>query len=624
MCGIVGIFHFDGQAAVDTLILRKMTRILAHRGPDDEGFFVDGAVGFGVRRLSIVDRALGHQPLAGEDGKTWIAYNGEIYNHPELRRALQARGHCFRTNCDTETVVHAYDEYGEEMVEQLRGMFAFALWDGKRKRLLLYRDRLGIKPLYYILLKNTLVFASEIKAVLQYGIPFALDDQVLECYLRLGYVPGERTLFRQVRKLLPGHYLVADTNQQTISLRKYWNLRFQAAGFRDEAYYQQELDRLLQETVAQHRLGEVPQGIFLSGGVDSSAMVAVTAPQASEPTLTFSVGYKDAGETSEFPYARRVANLYHTRHFEYELAMKGFAEALPKLIWHMDEPVADPAAIPLFFIARQAREEITVVHSGEGADEILAGYTIYKRMLWINKLRRLAGRFGTSLLAHSLQLPVIPYRLRRFSEWIEKPLEERYQGVRRLLPAQLLRRLGRNGFPTQTDAHYRRELFRCLYEKSKRYSDLNKMLSIDLQTWLPDDLLVKADKMTMAASVELRVPFLDHRIVEFAAALPCHLKINKGQSKYLLKEIMRKRLPLEILHAPKRGFPVPFGKWLRVGLFPVAQSWVLDSPLLRELFKRQELEKLLQLHRRGKVDLSEEIYGLVCLAVWFDVFAHQA
>jgi asparagine synthase (glutamine-hydrolysing) len=624
MCGIAGIFHLDGERAVERDDLVRMTRIIAHRGPDDEGFFVEGPVGFGVRRLSIVDRALGHQPLTGEDGSIWIAFNGEIYNHPDLRESLIARGHTYRTNCDTETVVHAYEEYGEPMVKQLRGMFAFALWDRKKGRLLLYRDRLGIKPLYYCQLKNTLVFASEVKALLEYGVPFAVEEEVLECSLRLGYVPGERTLFRQVHKLLPGHFLVAGIGNPNVQVHRYWSPRFEPTQDGDEAHYLEQFQGLLDETVAQHRLGEVPQGIFLSGGVDSSSLLAVTAKQVSEPVLTFSVGYREEREISEFPYARRVAKLYGARHFEYELSGKNFAESLPKLIWHMDEAVADPAAIPLFFLSQLAREHITVVHSGEGADEILAGYSIYRKMQRISALQKWAGALGAAILASGLKLPGLSIRLRRYAELIDKPLSRRYHGVRRVLTEELLRQMARDGFPTFEDSRYRLELFSQLYGGSQGYPELNQMLSVDLQSWLPDDLLLKADKMTMAASMELRVPFLDHRVVEFAGGLPCDLKLRNGQSKYLRKKLMQKRVPAEILLAVKRGFRVPLSQWLRGGLYGAARAWLLDSRFLREFLIQDRLEKLLRSHHQAKGDFSSEIYGLACLAIWHDVFAGQA
>jgi asparagine synthase (glutamine-hydrolysing) len=619
MCGIAGIVHLDGSRAADSGALQRMTGTIVHRGPDDEGFYVDGPVGLGVRRLSIVDRAFGHQPLSGEDGNTWIVFNGEIYNHPDLCEQLAARGHRYRTRCDTETVVHAYEEYGERMVEQLRGMFAFALWDRARKRVLLYRDRLGIKPLYYARWNNTLLFSSEVKAILEYGVPFDVNESVMECYLRLGYVPGERTLFTNVFKLLPGHYLAANVGTGDMNVQRYWELCLEPNEDLQDKECEQEFERLMFETVAQHRLGEVAQGIFLSGGVDSSSLVAVTKDQVEEPSMTFSIGYADE-EFSELSHARNVAKHFGTRHFEYELSGQKFADMLPKMMWHMDEPVAEMAAIPLYCIAQLAREHITVVHSGEGADEILAGYGVYSRMQTISRWQELGGSFLSGMMARLLSLPEVPHRLRRYGELLDKPIWERYQGVRSSMSGAVLRGIGRNGFPGPEHWEYRTALFQDIYKRAQRFPLLNQMLFSDFHSWLPDDLLVKADKMTMAASIELRVPFLDHKIVEFAGRLPCRLKLTNGQSKYLLKKIMRKHLPGQVLDARKRGFLVPVHLWLRGDLLEASRKWLLDSEFLSRYFVREKLEELLKTHQNGKADASTEIYALVCLAVWHEVF----
>ena len=387
------------------------------------------------------------------------------------------------------------------MVEHFRGMFAFALWDSKQKRLLLYRDRLGIKPLYYARIANTLVFASEAKALLEYGVPFGVDEQLLECYLRLGYVPGERTLFGQIHKLLPGNYLVADKGRATVQVRRYWSPSFAPAEGVQEDVYLEDFDRLLGETAAEHRIGEVPQGIYLSGGVDSSSLLAITASQVRDPVLTFSVGYPEQRDASEFPYARRVAKLYHARHHEYELSGHDFANSLPKLIWHMDQPVADPAAIPLFFLSQLAREHITVVQSGEGADEILGGYSIYQRMLRISQIQRRAGQFNSGIFAGALGLPVIPFKLRRYAELMDKPLSKRYIGVRRVLTNGLLDLMARSGFPTSADSQYRLETFRKSLRAGRGLSsELNQMCFLWIcKLGCPTTCWVKADKMTMAA-----------------------------------------------------------------------------------------------------------------------------
>lgn len=598
-----------------------MARTIIHRGPDDEGFFCEGSVGFGVRRLSIVDIAGGHQPLSNEDGQVWIAFNGEIYNHPELRAQLIACGHRFRTNCDTETVVHCYEESGETCIEKLRGMFALSIWDAGRRRVLLARDRLGIKPLYWCVHDGTLLFASEVKALLEAGVPFAIEESVLECYMRLGYVPGERTMFSRISKLQPGHYLTAEMGNPKVQTHRYWSPSFATAYDGDESAYMEEFGRLLEQVAADHRLGERPQGIFLSGGVDSSALVAIHATQTKEPVLTFSVGYEEEPEINEFRFARQVAQEFGTQHFEYVLSDRDFAKFLPRLVWHMDEPLADPAAIPLFFIAQYARDYITVVHSGEGADEILAGYAIYPRMADISAYQRRLGLCSGKLASVVLRLPGVPLRYRRYAELLDKPLSERYQGVRRVMTEDSLRHLSRNGFPSTFDQQYRKDFLSLLNSQSDTYSELNKMLFIDQQAWLPDDLLIKADKMTMAASIELRVPFLDHRIVEFANGLPLSMKLRDGVGKYLLKRLMSDRLPDSVLSARKRGFPVPIASWFRGSLYGRVRSWLLDSPLLARLFVRSELEKLLENHYAGRINMQDEIYGLSVLSVWEQVFS---
>ena len=621
MCGIVGVVHLDGRQEADPKLLVQMARTIIHRGPDDEGFFCEGSVGFGARRLSIVDVAGGHQPISNEDGQVWIAFNGEIYNHPELRRQLIDQGHRYRTNCDTETVVHCYEEYGESWIEKLRGMFAFSIWDAGRRRVLLARDRLGIKPLYWCIHDGMLLFASEVKALLAAAVPFAVEESVLECYLRLGYVPGVRTMFSGVSKLQPGHYLIAEMGNPEVRTHAYWSPTFAPASSGEDGAYLEEFGRLLEHTAADHRLGERPQGVFLSGGVDSSALVAIHAAQMKDPVLTFSVGYEEEQEVNEFPYARQVAQKFGTQHFEYVLSGRDFAKSLPKLVWHMDEPVADPAAIPLFFISQFAREHITVVHSGEGADEILAGYAIYRRMTEISAYQRRLGLWSGRLASAALRLPCVPRRYRKYAELLDKPLSKRYQGVRRMMTEDSLRHISRNGFPSAADRQYRSDVFSSLSRQSEHYQELNQMLSIDQQSWLPDDLLVKADKMTMAASIELRVPFLDNRIVEFAAGLPLSMKLRGGVGKYLLKRLMIDRLPASIVNARKRGFPVPIANWLRGGLHESAKSWLLDSPLLGRLFVRSELEKLLKDHHSGRADLQEEIYGLSVLSLWQQVFS---
>ena len=615
MCGIAGILRFD-KRPVEVAALRAMTDVIIHRGPDDEGFYADGAVGFGARRLSIVDRAGGHQPISNETGDIWIAFNGEIYNHPELHQRLSSLGHHYRTNCDTETVVHAYEQYGEEMVQHLRGMFGFALWDKRKRRLLIYRDRLGIKPMYYARTGNALVFGSEVKSLLQAGVPFAVEHRVMESFLRRGYVSGELTMFKDVFKLLPGSYLTADLESGSVAVKKYWEPRFSSERKRSDAEYEQAFLSLFEETLSQHRLGEVPQGTFLSGGVDSSSVVAVSSKQVSEQLKTFSIGYADDAGMNELPAAKEIAQRFHTDHHEFLLSGDSFAASLPDLVWNMDEPVADPAAIPLFFLSKLAREQITVVHSGEGADEALAGYGIYKKMLTIGRGQKWVGRGLAKRIATS---GMLSGKSQKYLEWSSKPLETRYRGVRSVMTEQTVAHIYQGGDASQPDA-YGEQVWSSLFAKSAGYSELDRMLYVDLQTWLPDDLLIKADRMTMAASIELRVPFLDHKMLEFCASLPDDLKLRKGTTKYLLKKIMRDRVPDHILDGAKKGFSIPIGHWLKTSLFETARSWILDSAFLGENLRRPALEKMLLTHRGGSSNEEGPLFALICLALWHDIF----
>ena len=612
MCGIAGQLRFD-KSPVERAALRAMTDVIVHRGPDDEGFFTDGPAGFGARRLSIVDRAGGHQPLSNETGDIWIAFNGEIYNHPELHQRLTSLGHRYRTNCDTETVVHAYEQYGEDMVQHLRGMFGFALWDKGKRKLLVYRDRLGIKPMYYARTRDSLVFGSEVKSLLQAGVPFAVEERVMESFLRRGYVSGDLTMFKDVFKLLPGSYLAADADTGAIQTKKYWEPRFNNQRTLSDEEYEKAFLSLFEETLNQHRLGEVPQGTFLSGGVDSSSVVAVSASQVAEQLKTFSIGYADDAGLNELPAAKEMAERYHTDHHEFLLSGDSFATALTDLVWNMDEPVADPAAIPLFFLSKLAREQITVVHSGEGADEALAGYGIYKKMLTIGRGQRFLGRGLPSGLAKS---GLVGGKAQKYLEWGSKPLEERYRGVRSVMTEQQVVRLLKGA--SQDD--YGNSVWSSLFSKTSGYSDLDRMLFVDLQTWLPDDLLIKADRMTMAASIELRVPFLDHKMLEFCANLPDDLKLRKNTNKYLLKKVMRGRVPDSILDGAKKGFSIPIGHWLKTSLFDTARGWILGSAFLKERLDRAAMEALLQSHKNGDTNEEGPLFALICLSLWHDVF----
>jgi asparagine synthase (glutamine-hydrolysing) len=619
MCAISGIVNLDHGKPVDPAVLDRMTDVMAHRGPDGRGTFVDGNVGLGHRRLSIIDLAGGAQPMFNEDQSVVTVFNGEIYNYADLTEDLVAHGHRFRTHSDTETIVHAYEEYGDSCLERFRGMFAIALWDTRRKKLLLARDRLGIKPVYYYEGQGFLAFASEIKALLEVpGVPCEVDLDALSLYTSLRYVPGPRTMFRNIFKLQPGHCLTLDGSG--ISVRKYWDLEFHP--FDDNP---QELlarfENLLTESVRLRLMAEVPLGVFLSGGIDSSAILAVMSElRRSKGINTFSVGYeevsgREAG-SNEFEYARMAAGAFGSKHHECRIGPDDVRDILPQLVWHLDEPLADASCVPLYFLSKAAREHITVVLSGEGADEVFGGYSIYRRMLQMENAYRYGGRLLPSF-ARSL---VPGERNRAAFDGISSPLEERYRGVSRAFRPEMKRQL----LPWDVERHGNELLasvFESSYQAAGRTSALNRMLYMDTHVWLPDDLLLKADKVTMAHQLELRVPFLDHRMVEFASRLPQNAKLRGGVGKALLRRLMTGKLPAPILNREKKGFPVPTEHWLRSDL----REWVNDSLLssnaaLRNFMNPDVVETVVRQHESGRTNREAELWTLLVFETWHRTF----
>jgi asparagine synthase (glutamine-hydrolysing) len=597
-----------------------MADAMVHRGPDAEGFYVSGPIHLAHRRLSIIDLSSGQQPMFNEDGSIVVVFNGEIYNHRDLRKNLEAKGHTFRTHSDTECILHAYEEFGDEFECHLTGMFAFALWDIRRCRLVLSRDRLGIKPLYYVIHRGRLIFASEIKAILTMkDINRQVDHDALDAYLSLRYVPGPKTMFKDIHKLQPGHTMIVQDG--TIATRAYWELSFDEF-HRDERQAVQELEALLSEVCHDHLMSEVPYGVFLSGGIDSSAVVAVLQKTLADRLKTFTVGYEHAAEINEFDYAETVSRYIGTEHHKLSLQAQDFADWIPKLVWHLDEPVGDAACIPLYFLAKYAKERATVLQSGEGADEIFAGYSIYNKMELMNRLQSGA----LSSVSSTLSRAFVPFagsgKIARYLRLFGKPLVQRYRGVSGHFMEGIRERLIKPGvFRADHNETFAEQTFSQYYGRVDDTHDLNRMLFVDTKTWLPDDLLVKADKMTMAASVELRVPFLDHRLVEFAARLPVSFKIRNGETKYLLKKVMEPYLPRDVIYRRKAGFPVPVSDWFKNGLNRLAADMLLApkshvSGFVDLTYLRQMLEQ----HKAGIQDLSNELWGLLVLEFWFQAF----
>lgn len=631
MCGICGVVNFDRHKRVARAALEAMNQQLVHRGPDDAGFYLSENVGLGMRRLSIIDLKTGQQPVSNEDGTIWLVYNGEIYNHQELRTQLQERGHLYQSRSDTETIVHLYEEYGRDCVHHLRGMFAFALWDARRRRLFAARDRLGIKPFYYYRTPEKFLFGSEIKALLASpGARMGLNQAALPEYLAFGYVAGPETLFEGVYKLAPGHTLELDETGR-IAVEPYWDLPMPVrTESRPKKYYIETYRGLLEEAVASHLMSDVPLGMFLSGGVDSSAVAALMTKIRAEPIQTFSVGYPEA-PYSELPYARAVATHLGSIHHEVRVTCQEFLDVLPKLIWHEDEPLVWPSSVSLYFVARLAREHVTVVLTGEGSDETLAGYARYPWTLWNMRLdrgyRRLVPssfrRFLRELVTESNVLSASLRRklqhtflVRDGGSWASLYFDNFYSAFSEAEQATLLA----DGVELIPGAAYRNSL---AYWENSSGDLLRRLLYTDIKTYLVE-LLMKQDNMSMAASVESRVPFLDHVLVEFAAGIPASLKTHGLSGKCILKEAVKDLLPEGIVSRRKMGFPTPWGAWLAGSQLNLVEQLLLDGrSQARGLFRPERVQRLFVQHRAREHDHSDRIWRLLNLELWHRVFLDQ-
>jgi asparagine synthase (glutamine-hydrolysing) len=625
MCGICGIVNFNANHPVDRELVERMTSAQSHRGPDDHGYFVENNVGLGHRRLSIIDLSGGKQPIFNEDGSVVVVFNGEIYNYADLTGSLIAKGHLFATRSDTETIVHSYEEYGDQCMRDFRGMFAFAIWDRRRKRLLLVRDRLGIKPLYYYAGKDFFVFASEIKSLLQDPrVPREVDRQALDLYLALRYVPGPQTMFKNIFKLQPGHWMTVD--ESGTKSGKYWDLKFNRSERKEDRRYIEEFRDLLEESVKLRLISEVPLGVFLSGGLDSSAMLAMMSQiTGRERVKTFSVGYDTSGpaareieSANEFTFAREAAEYFGADHHEFRMTSTDFRDAIPIMISHLDEPMADPTCIPLYFISKLARNYITVVLSGEGADETMAGYTLYRKILALEKIRMASGPLAAALPGLA-RLPV-GSRMRAYLRRAGAKLENHYRGVVKGVPLEA--RLALSGVERLRSCNNRLdEIFGACFGQVEKTSLLNRMLYADTKVWLPEDLLLKADKMTMATAVELRVPFLDHKLVEYIASLPDDLKVRDNLGKWILRQAMSTVLPPSILHRTKKGFPMPAAEWFRFELRDfVRETLLARDSACREFFDPQAIEQIVCLQEKGKLSGYQEVWSLLVFESWHKQF----
>jgi asparagine synthase (glutamine-hydrolysing) len=620
MCGICGFFAKDPARPPNPHRLAAMLGAIRHRGPDDSGTHVDQGIELGHARLSIIDVAGGRQPISNEDGTKYIVLNGEIYNYLDLRARLIGQGHIFTTNSDTETVLHLYEEEDERCVDRLHGMFAFAIWDKSRRSLFLARDRLGKKPLYYKDTADYFCFASEIKAFVVAGLlDGRYDPGALDQFLSLNYTIGPRTAFADVKKLMPGHAMTVTTSRTSVS--EYWDFADVAptlAGF-DES--RDAMGSLIEDSVRVRLMSEVPLGAYLSGGLDSSLIVAVMTKLTGRPVKTFTVGYEDAPAVSELEYARTVARHVGAEHHEFILKPSAFVDTVESLVWHMDEPVGEYATIPFLLLSRLAKEHVTVMLSGEGADEIFAGYPIYRTMALVERYRRLPGWSRRYVFDPAIRTLLGNRKEGKYADWPAQTLEQRYRGNgsyftdrmrARLLTGDFQRTVGEGGVQSAVNAYY---------DRVPDKDAVSRMLYLDTKTWLPEDLLVKADKMSMAAAVELRVPFLDHRLVEFAAALPTGMKIRGGESKYILKKYAEALLPRQVVYRKKRGFPVPIRQWMAGQLGDLARDVLLDERTrTRGIYDPAYVRRLFDTQAGGRENYSANIWTLLVLEVWMRLF----
>ena len=629
MCGIAGIVSAERLAPEDRDRAIAMRDVIAHRGPDDAGLFVDDRAALAHRRLSIVDLRAGHQPLANERDNAWIVFNGEIYNHAQIRPELESAGHVYRTRSDTETIVHAYEQWGDACVDRFRGMFAFAIWDAPRKRLLLARDRLGVKPLYWAQAGARLLFGSEIKSILASGLVRAeANDAALPELLGTRYLSGTETLFKGIHRLLPGHTLVFENG--AVRIRQYWDIptgeRHPAVARLSEADAVARFRELLEESVRIRLMSDVPLGMFLSGGLDSSAIAALMARQIDRPLQTFSVAFKERS-FSELEYARQVSTAIGADAHEVVIDDRDFFGALPRLIWHEDEPIAHPSSVPLYFVSELAATHVKVVLTGEGSDELLAGYGKYPRALvnWrAGSAYRAVPEALRGWIASSL-VPQLPGRLARYAK-------RSFLAMDRTPEAMFFDNFASIGLQRQSAllspavaAGARADR---AYGPSRAYFDrpngnsttLDRLLYTDLKTYLVE-LLMKQDQMSMAASIESRVPFLDHHLVEFAAALPGRMKLRGFTTKWILREAVQAILPESILTRRKMGFPVPFALWMKGPWQSVARDVLLDKRTReRGIIEPRAIEELISSHASGAQEGGDAIWSLLNLELWHRTF----
>ncbi len=622
MCGINGIaFSPKSGKQIDENVLRRMRDVISHRGPDDAGVFIDGNIGLGHRRLSIVDLSHGQQPMKNGDGSLVITYNGEIYNHADHRDELAARGHVYQTHCDTEAILHLYAEYGADCVEHLRGMFAFAVWDKNKKELFIARDRLGVKPLYYVHdERGNLFFASEIKSLLEAGaVKAEINFSALPDQLANRGTSRDETLFLGVKRLLPGHTLTWKDGR--LHIREFWDVNFEPKhrGRTDDEFVEEWRD-LFRQSVKLRLMADVPLGMFLSGGIDSSAIAAMMAAMTGDPIKTFSVAFNER-EANELEYARLIAKKYRTDHHEIVITPEQFFAALPDLVWHEDEPLGFIASVPLYFVSKLAQQHVKVVLTGEGSDEILGGYGRYQKALALLSYGEKYESFTPGFLREAVRTGVatlpgaLNRKLKRTFLALDADIENIYFDNFAVFTKAMQQKLLTPDTKAKIAELNPYEKLHGWLRETDAQELLDKLLYADTKTYL-HELLMKQDQMSMAASIESRVPFLDHKLVEFTAKLPPNMKLRGKTTKWILREAMKGILPGEILTRKKMGFPVPVGSWFRNGFKSVVDEYVLsERALARGIFDGDFMRKIVAAHNAGE-NHDERLWFLVNFEIW--------
>lgn len=625
MCGICGVTYFERERPVGQREIKAMCDAIVHRGPDDEGIFVKNNFGMGMRRLSIIDLATGHQPISNEDGSVWIVFNGEIYNHLELRAELEKKGHKFQTNTDTEAIVHAYEEYGDQCPTKLNGMFGFAILDLRNQTVFIARDRLGIKPLYYYSDPIKFAFGSELKSILKLdGVSREVDRQALDTFLTFEYIPSPYSIFKDIKKLPPGHSLTLKDGK--ITIKEYWDLKYNECSASEDELCEQLIE-LLHDSVKIRLMSDVPLGAFLSGGIDSSSIVALMSKIMDRPVKTFSIGFKESSY-NETGFAQTIAKKFNTEHYESTIETNAL-DLTEKLVGHLDEPFGDFSIFPTYLVSKMARQHVTVALSGDGGDELFAGYDTYIANRMGNSYGNLPGFFRKGLVSPILNsMPPtekkkgLINKAKRFDEGMRLPRDLQHTRWMIFLQEIEKSKLYSDDMRENLNGYDSYGHIRNYFTKAEHTNDqINRQLYVDIKSYLVDNILVKVDRMSMATSLEARVPFLDHRFVEFAATIPSAMKLKGKSTKYLLKKAMGDLLPNEILTRGKEGFSIPIKNWLKTDLKDLMMDVLEPSKVKREgFFNPEYVEKLKDEHLKDKENHSHRLWSMMVFGIWQDIY----